>query len=217
MKKKSKIFTVVVGDLVQSRTKSDRQQLSRKIHWAINHLSKRFQKELYAPFTLTRGIDELSGVLKQPAKSYLICRLINEEVHPQLFRFAIARGSLDVAVSSKDAGRMDGYAFHVASNLIQHAKKNKLYYLFSLRSKYPELDALLNESVNLIYTLSKKWSVHQRRVVQLYKKFNRQKRVAKELNITQQAVSDALQQANWKNLHQIETSINRILEEISYK
>lgn len=69
MKMKSRIFTIIVGDLVRSGDISARQQLSHKIRLAIDHLSREF-----------RGI------------------------------------------SSKDARRMDGSAFHTASNMVSTAE-----------------------------------------------------------------------------------------------
>jgi len=207
----SKIFTIIVGDLVRSRNISGRQQLLHKIRRVIDHLSREFRKEFYAPLILTRGIDELSGVLKRSNMSYRICRLLNERIYPHLFRFAVVRGPLDIAISSKDARRMDGLAFHTAADMIQRAKKENLYYWFNLGFQFAEFDLWLNELANLLHLLRSGWSNHQRRVVQFYEKFGSQKSVAKELGITQQAVSDALRQAHWKELKRVENTIDEVL------
>ena len=212
MRVESKIFTIIVGDLVGSRNISDRQQLSRKIASVIDQVSKEFRKEFYAPLTLTRGIDEFSGVLKRFNMSYGICRFLNEKVHPHLFRLAVVRGPLDIAITSKDARRIDGPAFHVAADMIQRAKKENLYYNFNLGFQFEEFDLWLNELTNLLHILRSSWTNHQRRVVQLYKEIENQKIVAKDLGITQQAVSEALRQAHWKELKRVETMIDRTLE-----
>ncbi len=211
----SKIFTVIVGDLMSSRASLDREQLSHKIRLIIGHLSIEFRKEFYAPLTLTRGIDELSGVFKRPNMSYRICRLLNEGVYPHLFRFAVVRGPLDIAISSRDARKMDGPAFHKAADLIQRAKKENLYYCFNLVSQFAELDSFLNELANLLHIIRSGWSNHQHRVVQLYEKLGKQKAVADELGITQQAISDALRQAHWKELKRAENMIGEILKKCS--
>jgi len=212
MKMELKIFTVITGDLVRSRESSGRQQLSRKIRLLIDHLSREFRKEFSAPLILTRGIDELSGVLKRSNMSYRICRLLNEGVYPHLFRFAVVRGTLDVDISSKNARRMDGPAFHTAADMIQRAKKENLYYCFNLGFQFTEFDPWLNELANLLHILRSGWSSHQLRVVQFYEKFGSQKSVAKELGITQQAVSDALRQAHWKEVKRVENMIDEVLE-----
>ena len=213
MRVESKIFTVIVGDLVHSRNISGRQKISHKIRLVIDSISKKFQKEFYAPFVLTRGIDELSGVLKQCNMSYRICRLLNEGVYPYLFRFAIVRGTLDVDITSKDARRIDGPAFHIAADMIQQAKKENQYYCFNLGSQFQDYNLVLNGVTNFLHLMQSRWTNHQRLVVQLYKRFEKQKAVAKELGITQQAVSDALRQARWKELEQLETIIDQILKE----
>jgi hypothetical protein len=212
MEMESKIFTVIVGDLVRSRDSSDRRQLSHKVRLGIDYLSREFREEFSAPLILTRGIDELSGVLKRSNMSYRICTFLNEEVYPHLFRFAVVRGTLDIAINSKDASRMDGPAFHTAVDMIQRAKKENLYYCFNLGFRFAEFDPWLNELANLLHILRSSWSNHQHRVVQLYKKCGSQKAAAKELGITQQAISDALRQAHWKELKRAEDMINESIE-----
>jgi len=213
MRTKTRILTVIVGDLVHSRDIPGRQQLSRKIPLLIENVTKKYRKEFYAPLIQVRGIDELSGVLKQSTMSYRICRSLNEAVYPNLFRFAVAQGVLDIAIDSRDVTKMDGPAFHTAADMIKQAKKKNLYYCFDLGHEFTQLNLLLNELPNLVHILRSSWSKHQRRVVQLYQKFGTQKAVAKQLGITQQAVSDALRQAHWKELKQAEDIIDQVLKE----
>ncbi len=208
----TKTFTIIVGDLVRSRDSFERQKLSHKIRLAINSLLKEFRDELYAPLVLTRGIDELAGVLKQPDLSYLICRLLNVKVSPHLFRFAIARGNLDIAVNSRDARKMDGQAFHMAADMIQQAKKENLYYCFNLGPQFAEFNPCLTAFANTLHILRSGRSNHQHLVVQLYEKFGNQKAVAERLGITQQAVSDALRQAHWKEIKRGEDLIGEVLK-----
>lgn len=211
MKSKTRIYTVIVGDLVGSRSISGREVVSHRIKSIIDRINEDFKKEFYAPLTLTLGMDELSGVLKRENMSYRICRLINEQVHPYLFRFAIAKGAVDVGVSSKDARKMDGPAFHTSASMIQHAKRENLYYCFNLGSRDKELDSLLNGLANILHLLRSSWTEHQRHVVELYEKLQSQKAVARKMEITQQAVSDALIQAHWKELNRAEITIDEIL------
>jgi hypothetical protein len=211
MKKESKLFTVIVGDLVGSRNILDRRNLAHKIHRIIDHINRNFEGEFYAPFVLTQGIDELSAVLKKSHMSYRICRLLNESLSPHLFRFAVVRGVLDVAVVSKNAGKMDGPAFHVGANLIRQAKKENLYYCFSLKPQCEEINQGLTELAGLAHIISSNWTQHQSQVVQLYKTLRKQKAVAEKLHVTQQAVSDALVQAHWKDLKRVEAFIDLVL------
>jgi hypothetical protein len=207
-----KLFTVIVGDLVGSRTISSRRGLSQRIHLVVDRLSREYRQEFHAPITLTKGIDELSGALKRPAKSYRICRLLNADVYPAKFRFAVARGSLDLGVSTKEAGKMDGPAFHTAADLIRNAKKENLFCSFNLGARQSEISQMLTEMANLLHILRQGWSKHQRDVVEIYEQFGNQGKVAKKLGISQQAVSDALRQANWKAFRRAEDVVDAILE-----
>ena len=212
VKTKARLYTIIVGDLVGSRRSSSRQALSQRIHLTVDHLAQEYKEELHAPLVLTKGIDEISGVLKRVTMGYRICRLLNEGIYPAQFRFAIVRGPIDIGVNSKDAARMDGAAFHMAADLIRRAKKESLFYSFRLGLHSPELDGLLTELANVLHTLRSEWSAHQREVVQHYEKYDNQAAVAKQLGITQQAVSDALRQANWKQVDRAEKLIDGVLE-----
>lgn len=212
MKKDTKEFTIIVGDLVRSRDIPDRDQFSIKLQSTITKLFEEFFEEFHAPLVLTQGIDELSGVLKQPDKSYRICTLLNERLYPHQFRFAIVRGAIDVAINSEDARQMDGPGFHLAADVIQLAKKENRYYYFKLGFQLPEHDRLITELANLIHLIRSNWSRHQRHIVDLYVKFKHQKTVAEKLGITQQAVSDALQHAFWWDIKQALYVLETILE-----
>ncbi len=204
-------FTVVVGDLVRSRDIKDRSGFSRRIRSSLGSVSKRFKRELYAPLVLTRGIDELSGVLGHPAVAYRICKTLNEEMHPQLIRFAVVRGHLDVGVRTRDARKMDGPAFHQAAELVLAGKRYGRLYSFRIGGPCPNDDACLTELANLIHLMQDGWSDHQREVVRLYERLGRQEAVADRLKISQQAVSDALRLARWKELTRAEKSVELIL------
>jgi hypothetical protein len=212
MKTGQRLYTVLVGDLVGSRRISARQALSRTITVTIDHLSRVYKGEFHAPLALTKGIDELSGVLKRPNMAYRICRMLNEGVYPNQFRFAIVRGALDIGVASRQAGKMDGEAFHSAAEAIQQAKKENLFYSFKLRLAIPESDLLLTHMADLLHVVRDGWSSHQRHVVEFYEQYDNQGIVAKRLTITQQAVSDALRQAHWRQVHRAEKLIDALLE-----
>ena len=212
VKTKARLYTIIVGDLVGSRRSSSRQALSQRIRLTADHLAQEYKEEFHAPLVLTKGIDELSGVLKRANMSYRICRLLNEGIYPAHFRFAIVRGLIDIGLNSKDAARMDGAAFHTAADLVRRAKKESLPYSFRLGLQSPELDILLTELADLLHILRSGWSAHQREVVQYYEKYGNQAAVAKWLGISQQAVSDALRQANWRQVNRAEKLIDGILE-----
>jgi hypothetical protein len=204
-------MTVIVGDLVSSRKIEDRRRASKTIRSAMARLNKKHAAEIYAPLTLTRGIDELSGVLRRTDATYRICRELNEAVAPQSFRFAIVRNDLDVAVNSKDAAQMDGRAFHKAADMIQLAKRQGQHFRFDLGLKHQDLNLWINELANLAHILRSSWTGHQRKLVELYAKLGNQEAVAKRLGITQQAVSVAMRQAHWREVERAERLVDQAL------
>jgi hypothetical protein len=206
-----KPLTVIMGDLVDSRRLRHRAQFSRTIQSVIGRFAREFQEEFHAPFVLTRGIDELSGVLKRSRLSYRFCRLINDALEGPLFRFAIVRGVLDVGVASRNPNRMDGPAFHRAADLITIAKQENRYYCFHLGLPGEDFDRWFNELAALVHVVRSGWTTHQRRVVETYERLETQEAVAKKLSITQQAVSDALRQASWKEVARADALINSAL------
>lgn len=213
MENTSKTFTVIIGDLVRSRAIGDRAELSLRIQSVIERVAQKFKNAFYAPLVPTRGMDEYSGVLKSPKMGYRVCRFINSELYPHSFRFAIVRNALDVHIAAKDARLMDGPAFHIAADLMVQAKKEDLYYCFHLGFADEDVTLLLNELVNFIHIIRKGWTSHQCSVITLYESLENQSAVARKLRISQQAVSDALKQAHWKEVSRAEGKINQILEE----
>ncbi len=215
MENTSKTFTVIIGDLVSSRTIGDRSELSIRIQSVIESVALKFKDAFYAPLVPTRGMDEYSGVLKSPKMGYQVCQFINSELYPHSFRFAVVRNVLDVNIAAKDARLMDGSAFHIAADLMLQAKKENLYYCFHLGFADEDFNLLLNKLVSFIHIIRSGWTSHQRGVIKLYESLENQGAVAKKLCISQQAVSDALKQAHWKEVSRAEGKINQILEERS--
>ncbi len=107
---------------------------------------------------------------------------------------------------------MDGRAFHVGATMIERAKREDLYYSFSLGFHHVEFDLCLNQLAQLVHVIRALWTDHQRRVVSLYEKYRNQEKAARQLKVTQQAISDALIQAHWKKLRKAETLIESILQ-----
>src|SRR4030042_177321 len=203
-------FTVIVGDLVNSRLVEDRNRFQKEVNTTLLSIKNDFKSEFYAPLKQTLGIDEISGVLKNPALSYKICRMLNYAINPLQFRFAIVRDTLDVSIDSQDAGKMDGAAFHIASNLLGKGTRSRGIYRFQISSD-TSINSILNNLTELIQILRSDWTDHQRRIFDLYMKHRKQRAVGEILNITQPAVSEALKKTHWREINAAEDSIDKIL------
>lgn len=211
MIEQERIYTVVVGDLVGSSKASARQEKALKIESTLHYLSTMFPDDFLAPLTLVRGMDELSGVLVRPDQSYHICTLLNEAIFPLRFRFAIVQDNLDVGTKSKEAGKMDGPAFHRASRLIPMLKLDGALYGFRLAPPMHEFNELLSQLASLAGIIQARRTERQNDIFRKYRQLQNQKSVAAELGIKQQAVSDAMIATSWKQVEVTERLITRVL------
>ena len=209
------MFTAISGDLVGSSSLPDRDRISTAISAAIRKTYDRYAREFVGRLTTTKGIDEVSAVLNSPASSYSICRRLNEAIYPHMFRFAIVQGRLDIGIDTRDAGKMDGPAFHIAAALLEKAKKENIYYTFKVGGKQDYIDELLTEIANLSSILRMRRSHSQHRIIEVYNESENQAEVARKLQITQQAVSEAMRKASWRETRRSDDLIDRCLRTIS--
>lgn len=213
----SEILTVIVGDLVGSRKVRDRVELFRAVLQAIDQTNYLFDDAFHAPAELTRGMDEISAVLRDPTFSYRICTHLNERLHPYEVRFAVVRDLIDVNVSSRDASSMDGPAFHRAADLVERARETNRALLFDLGLKPPALEEALNEVANLCSLLRRSWTNRQREAVTLYLRLGRQDLVAESLGVTQPGVSRLLSKAHWTDIWRAERWIDDVLARATWE
>jgi len=211
---KQGIFTVIAGDLIKSSEIVDRQAVSRHIDGILEEVAVEYRRFLYAPLIMTKGMDEISGILTNPGPAQQICRRLNYALFPNCFRFAIVRNSLDVNVDSGDASKIDGPAFHLAAELIEGLKKENLFYAFRLNAEQPFLDDLLGSMANLVTLIANKRSRRQDTILREYMKLERQKDVASKLRISQQAVSDSLKGFHWNYIKKVELQIDSVLKNL---
>lgn len=205
----------MVADLVASRQSPRREELARTVPEFLEDLAERYKADFYAPLMPSRGIDELSGVLTHPRSSYRICLELNEAVHPASFRFAVATGRLDVGLDTGVATKMDGPAFHTASDLMETAKKKDRAYLFYIESLEKHAERLLNEVAHLASLIPLNWSERDREIGALYRALGTQKEVAARLQTTQQAISKTLKNMRWHEYQEANQAINNTLSELS--
>jgi predicted DNA-binding protein YlxM (UPF0122 family) len=73
---------------------------------------------------------------------------------------------------------------------------------------------VLTEMASLVHSFRNLWSDHQNQVIRLYKELGRQKLVAERLGVTQQAISDILKRAHWREIKRAEKLIDGVLKRI---
>ena len=108
---------------------------------------------------------------------------------------------------------MDGPAFHKASDKMNSLKKSKLMFDMSIGDEV--IDRAISSQINLILLLKKNRTKKQHQVVLEYERTKNQQEVAKNLEITQQAVSKTLRRSMWGEISGIEEKLNDTLREYS--
>jgi hypothetical protein len=132
-----------------------------------------------------------------------------EQFYPNSMRFALVLDYIDTAVEGCEVSRMDGPAFHRASDLMKNMKGSRLMFRMSIGDEI--MDKTVAGEINLLFLLKKGWSTGQRRILREYRKTGTQNMAAKALGITQQAVSKALNRSMWKEISSIEDDLNYVL------
>jgi len=201
----------IIGDVVGSRKIGDRERFQSKLQNACDHVNSTFARDLYAKLKITKGIDEVSAVLTNIENLYKIINMISEAIHPNFMRFVTIYGSLDIALDSKDAAKIDGVALHRATEIISNLKRTRDLVTVQIMDEL--IDQLLNSHMNLVFFLKRAWTKRQFDVVTLYKKLGNQEEVAQKLRIIQPTVSKILKAADYDEIFRAEQTINEVLRE----
>jgi hypothetical protein len=207
----------LVADMVDSRRAGGHRAVYRELVRALADVNRRFAASLWSPLGPTKGVDELSGVLRTPAAAFdLLCRL-NLLLHPLSFRFAIGWGEAFRLAPGSGPGSLDGSAFHAAADGIERARRERLPLALS---GHPPAAAAQVRAVEALATLDAdlrcEWSraeVEVARAMQDRPDAN-QTELARRLRRSQQAVSRAATRGHFKALERAEESIREMLDAI---
>ena len=206
-----KLF-VLLGDVKSSREINNRELFQEKLIKVCNELNQKYQQDLYADFKILKGLDEIGGVLTEISNIYKIISKITIQIYPNTMRFILVRDYIDTALNSKDVTKMDGPAFHKASERMKLLKKSKTF--FDMETYNETIDSSLIIMINLMLLYKEKWTKKQHQIIEEYEKTLNQKKVALKYNITQQAVSKVINNTKWKNIKNLENQLNQIIGEL---
>ena len=204
-------FFVLVADLVASRRAPRRAELAARLERCLTAL--REHPDWQAPLMSTRGLDELSGVLRCPDAAFDIVHTVSLAVWPQRFRFSLAAGPLDLARDSRVAADMDGPAFHRAANALARVRDTGQAVGFDLPASDPAVVRLAETAANLHQLTVAHWSPAAAAAAAAYETSGTQAEAAQRLGVTQQAVSAALHRAQQAELAAARTTLRAWLQQ----
>lgn len=207
---KKQAFIVVLGDLVGSRRIEDRASFEQKIRTTVADVTTKYKDEWIAPLAFEKGIDEVGAVIKNKAALYHIITEVNDSIAPQKIRFVAYKGKIDLGLQDADVSSMDGEAFHTAAAMMTQLKASGMALKCNTGDNL--FDMAMENQLNALQILKDNWTERQRQIFNLYKTVNNQAEAAKQLNISQQAVSNALQQIDAFKIIELQNNIVRWLK-----
>ena len=159
---------VLLGDVISSRKLENREDFQNKLIDGCNIVNEKYQNDIYSSMDILKGSDEIGLVLKNISNFYDIIKDISNTIGPNLMRFVLVKDIIDTGLNQREISRMDGPAFHEASNLMYKLKDEKL--IFKMATGDLIFDKLVNNNINLIYLIEKKWSSKKIKIINEYEK-----------------------------------------------
>lgn len=155
-----------------------------------------------APLELQDGVATL--ILDSSEPAFDVAVACQEAVWPTRLRFAVV-----AAPPAGAAGRDEAVRAKAAKSLRRMDKK--AVYRFDLPNRTDEELALADALVRLHRTLSQEWTKQRCAAVRAYRRLGHQGLVAKDLGVSQQAVSQMLLGARFRDLLAAEDALRRWL------
>lgn len=119
----AKQYLVLIGDIVHSRSLSNRNAVQRKFASVCARLNAEAEQlSLASPLTITLG-DEFQAVFKTSAKLWECILRLEAAMAPLEIRFAVGVGGISTPLKSDTAMGMDGPAFYAARAAMEQLKK----------------------------------------------------------------------------------------------
>jgi hypothetical protein len=206
---------VLLGDVISSRKLENREDFQNKLIEGCNIINENYQNDIYSYMDIIKGSDEIGVVLKNISNLYDIMKEISKTIGPNLMRFVLVRDGIDTGLNQREISRMDGPAFHEASNLMYKLKDEKL--IFKMATGDLIFDKLVTNNINLIYLIERKWSSKKLNIINEYEKTGDQKKVAMKFDIKQQDVSYHLNSSYWTEIKNIENDLKFVIKSYEEK
>lgn len=179
----------------------------RSLQEAFGDRLERALEPLREHFTAAMSIDEAgigTTILNSSEPAFDLAVACQEAAWPTILRFAIVAAPPAGAAGQDDAVRAK------ASKALAKMDKRAAY-RFEIPNRTDEELAIADALVRLHRTLTLEWTASRAGAVRSYRRHGHQGLVAEELGVSQQAVSQMLLGARWRDLVAAETAMRRWL------
>jgi len=216
------LHAVMTGDVVGStRFDHKRKALLAALHAAFELVHESFPELRLCQFEMFRG-DSFQGVLSPPEPALRAALMMRASLRcapalsgfrpPADVRLALGIGATTGWETGQSVSEADGEPFALSGPTLDAMKRGDQ--LLRVRTVSEEINAELDVECALADALVSRWSVHQAQVVLAQLRGVGRKRMARELDVTVQAVGQRLRLAGVgaveKLLERYETLIARL-------
>ena len=202
------IYSAFKGDLVESRKAEDREAVQEQLLAVVDAANSYFTAWIVAKLIVTHG-DEFQGLLSlDGARQFVsIYEFFRAKLKLRL-RMALGVGPLETALQSV-AIAMDGPAWHRAKYALEQAAVKGIPLHVELPS--PFLTRQANLLLLVMSEIEDGWRPSHRETIALLQQERSQEEVARQLGITQGAVSQRLSHARWRTYQELKSAVAGIL------
>lgn len=198
-----KTYIAIIGDLINSRSISDRELFQENLIKTLNEINTKYKKSIVTKFTLTLG-DEFQAILNL---DHNLMKIIDELfVNIKCpFRMGIGYGEIITKIDPNISIGADGSAYWRARKAIDYVYNNNyqdrcnIYFIGE-----QEADSTVNTLFLLTETVKYQWTNLQKETFELmfndgiYDESFNQQLFAKKINISQSSLSKRLSSGNIK-------------------
>ncbi len=187
----------ILGDIVRSQRLEPREraELQRALDDLMNGINANYSSSVLSKFLMTLG-DEFQGLLRAPAAVPDIVQDIRERLPRTRFRIVVSLGELTTDLKPVALGT-DGPAWHAARDLLEGwraAKRDGVAF-----TGFGGDDVVLNGISGLVGHHWTHLETSQREIVTALRHHEGlRKEAAKDMGISQQALSNRAQSAGWR-------------------
>ncbi len=185
----------LIADMVKSRevTRSQRPGVQQRFKELVVFLNKKYNQYILSKFVITLG-DEFQGLLRSAAPIPDLLWDLDCRFSDRRLRVGLGFGLLDTPLQ-KEAVNIDGPALHFARAAIEIAAEERSYGGVFLG--FVDMDPVMNGIARILSFHRSRLTAQQLKIAELLRQGLSQSEAARDLEITQQAVSKQVIAFGW--------------------
>jgi len=201
---------VLIGDLIQSKKKQNRQKLQKKLLDELEKVNQEFESQILAPLKLTRG-DEFEGVFKNFTACMAAFEEIEAGVYPDKVRGGIGIGKINTEIT-ENVSHMDGPAFYRAREMIEN--ENESISILLVKGSDLKTNNTVNTVLKLLWALKSEWTKREYEIVNhwIFEDYPTQKKLAEKFGIKRSTVANHLTNAHHKTIRESRKFIINLID-----